>query len=447
MSSESLSLDDFMSHSTTSARGTFLKKWKERRPVPPATKPTCNTVLLMQDSIYVLYRHDFPRVHVMKETNEKVVWSGNYVCSEEEKVLKNMYRRDNEDRRTEPPKTCGACKLIEWTYQQILDGKLSWTEPVFRFEADNAKNTKLLHAGGICNMFAKKDMPPEDKQDLAKHGIYQKNAWAENCLAKAKYLLLVVDFDDPQAGVQIAIESSSLGSAIRGVIHDRRISKGQDEGNPFINPFVIQWEYDPNDGVAFGDKYHARAIDRVEYDVTKRPDILDLVRSSPPDTSNIRKPFNPQELRMALEEAALIQFPWDEFFGPLQVQPDQVKVEEKSQTPSLNKAVGTATVSKAAVVYTDEDPGCPKCDKPCKDEDKSCPHCGAVFEVEAAPPPPPVQRRKKGVAVAQAPAAGKPVEVPPKTIGGAGMGLPDDEGDVPFAYMDATTIGERWWRT
>lgn len=428
---DALSLDEFMTHSTTAARGSFLRGWKDRNP------PTVNTVLHTRNSIYVTYRHEFPKIVVREKEKDRVVWPGNYVCHEEEKLIKDQFKRDDDGMREYPPSSCGACKLIEWTYQQVLDKKLSWVEPIFRFEADDPKATKTLHAGGITNIFGRRDLSDSEKEDMKKHGIFMKDAWAQACWAKAKYLFLVVDYDDVAAGVQIAIESSLLGNKVRGVIADKRASDGKDEGDPFKNPYVIQWEFNPAKNCPINEKYKARAI--AKFKVTEREDLMALIHDSPPSVDNILKPFDPIDLRTALEEAALIEFPWDDFFGP--VEQAESPAREKSNgasTPDVSSKAGQVSTgaakvaSKPSVEYGPDDPECPECDKPVKDDDKKCPHCGAVFEADEPPPPPPPPRRKKGVQpTAPVQAASKPApKADPKKAGSSAF--PDDGDDIPF---------------
>lgn len=470
--SEKLGIDEFMTHSTSTPKGAYLSKWKDRSP------PKVNTVLHKKADIYVLWRHQLPRIVIIEKDNEKHVWGGNYVCWESESLLKKQFKRLDDDTRVVPPETCPLCKMIEWTYQSILDGKIEWTTEMFSFESDDPKESRTIHAGGICNMFGKDDLSDDEKKDLKKHGIYQQDAWKENAWAKASYLLQVVDVDEPSAGVQIAIESSLLGDKVRTVISDRRMSLGKDRGDPTKNPYVIQWEHNPARNIAFNKKYHARLMDGME--ITEQ--VMALIDGDPQDVANIIKRFNALELRAQLEEAAVMEIPWDNFFGKLEARvsgPSHVPgneykgagkrpadltdhAERPGEVGTTAGTSATADTDRAPAPEGDEEVDCDECNQVMKMSDKKCPHCGHVYIVEEPTPPPPQERRKRGQAAPSAslapPAMSKSQErrIAAQTEGkakesgaggGAFPGLPADENDVPFAHCDEALMGaERWWR-
>lgn len=450
-----LSTNEFQGHQTSAPRGSFLERAKKWPPVARSQPPVLgvNVVLAKGDSIYVLWRHGLPRIQISEKDGSRMVWGGNFVCHEEERpTLINQFRRDRETgERLHPPQACPICKMVEWCWQQIDAGKLDWLTEVFRFEADIPKDTRVLHAGGLCNIFGKKDLDDEQKKEMKRHGIYQTDAWKEVAWAKANYLFLVADYDHPENGVQIAIEPAGLGEKVRGVISDERVSKGEDEGDPQKNPYVIQWTYNPADGVEFG-KYHARRIDRMPI----TPEIEALISGPLPDVENLLQPFNAIELRAQLEEAALIELPWDEFFGPGQAPAQQERRTPSVAPPLKNIASAVAGVGGPA----EEEFDCDQCGKGPIVATGPCKFCG--FDPDAPLPPPPQEppRRRRGVAPSsapKAPSAGLAAKAPqnasqgqqsppPKGGGGVKPVFPDDDGDVPFLTCAFEGGAERWGR-
>lgn len=448
MPKSALSLDDFMGHKTSAPRGEYLESAKNW-PLVEGSKPPVkgvNVVLHTQNSIYVLWRHGVPRVVADKKDADKLsIWNGNYVCFENEDVLKQQFKRHDDGTRKLAPKSCGICKMNEWVYQQIINNKLPWTKEVFRFEATSSQDSRVIHAGGMCNLFGRNDLADDEKAELKKHGIFLKDAWKENCNAKANYMFLVVDYDNPGSGVQVAIEPSGLGDKVQTMIADRRQSLGMDEGNPQKNPFVMQWTYNEAPGIEFGKKYHARSIDKWKVTQEDEPDVWDLIHQEPPSVDNIIRPFKILEVRAALEEACLISMPWDQFFGDDGSQ-QQDEPEERARPGRQAAADSKPSGRKAAPPdeLAEEEFDCDACDKgPVPASAKKCPFCGIKFagaepdpEPEEAPPP----RRPKR-ATAPTPASTKPAsnttakqdDAPTGRRPAKGAFPPDsDDGDIPF---------------
>lgn len=460
---------EFRDHSTGSEYGTMLKGWKDRKP------PIFNSVLHRTAGIYCLYIHKIPRL-VTTETDKKVhAWSGNYNCWEDEKNIKRQYMRHEDDTRKFPPEKCGVCKLNEWFVQQIWDQKISWLEEVFKWEADDSDETRIVHPGGLTGLFGKKDLDDDEIEEMNKHGVYQKDAWMQSFMAKANYLLTVVDFDSPKDGVQTALETSLLGDKVQTVIDDQMSADEDNDGalgDPSQTPYVIQWEYDNGKNTPFNKRYHARPMRTgKKWEISE--EINEMISADPPDLGNLIRPFNAQELRENLEKACLIKgVPWDDFFGKAQQAsskqassrsessgtreraksepPPKSREKEQPKGPVAN-ADGTITIN--GVKYDDDDPECDDCDQPMKMEDKKCPHCGKVYVVDEeaeTPPPPTKERRKRGVPLTEADVKGKePAKETPAPKGGRRGNrevFPGEGSDVPFAFCDVNLIGERWWR-
>jgi hypothetical protein len=458
-----MSYSEFRGHTTGGEYGTMLKGWKERKP------PIFNSVLHRTAGIYCLYIHKIPH-NVLDKDKKNRCWSGNYNCWEDEKLLRRQYQRHEDETRKYPPVSCGACKMIEWFHQQILDRKISWVEEVFAWESDKDDESRVIHAGGLTGMFGSKNLEDDEIKEMNKHGVYQRDAWMFNFMAKANYLMTVVDFDSPKDGVQTALETSLLGDKVQTVIDDAMSEDEENDGklgDPSQTPYVIQWEYDSAKNISFNDRYHARPMrSGKKWEISD--DIMQLISDDPPDLGNLVRPFNAQELRENLESACKIKgVPWDDFFGKRQASSKQAERGEISGTtrrtsdvapkppkeepkpkadtkprgkPEVTQnADGTLTIN--GVTYIDDDPGCPnpECDQPVKEEDKVCPHCGLRF-VPAEPEPPPKERRKRGVPLEDSEPRREVKPTPKDAPRGAQSGrraspdvFPEDDGDdIPF---------------
>ena len=462
------SVDDFLGHRSTERSGGFLSGWKKDGKVDTwmAALPVA------------FWRHGgIPRVVVVedKQTKENVtrVWSGNWGCHEDESVLKKMYRRNKETGELEMPRHyCPLDRLIETMYQLVKAERVDWLKPIFKFEGDEPKETVILHAGGIyMGRKAYEDLEPDEIKRARDAGVSLKDmAWKENCNAKMEYICRVVDNAHPETGVQIATVTSSLGDKIKDVIIDQREDRGVEEGDPFKNPYCIQWEYrereqDPKK------MYHARP----KLQVPLTPAIAKLLQAPPPDVAKMVQPFNVQEMRAFLEGHALVKLPWDDIFNVSKRAPAVPKSPESIQdvappkprksptepvledleTPKPSKAVQTKDVAMRGrpPIPSEDDPRAVNCEacgtddnlKPMWEDDTTCPHCGAKYtadgkllpKVEEAPK----KMRKRGESAAAAPTAKVEMEdfsvpvaakkAPPKSRE-PGDDSEEDEDPLPF---------------
>lgn len=402
MAYETKNVEDFLNHSTQDRGGKFLSKWKKNEP------PVVDTWNHTQRRPVILWRHGLPKV-VVKEGKSggdvTMVWGGQYNCHEDEGVLKTQYRRNDDKSRKNPPTTCGLCRLNEAVYYMIQNGKLDWLEPLFSFEADDPKQNAVLHAGGLGNLFGRDDLSAEALSAMAEKGIYQRDSWKQNAMAKASYVFSVVDNADVGAGVQIAIETGLLGDKVKDVINAARTSLGKEDGDPFHNPYAIRWQHCPSEQV-FNNKYRAIRMEKIPL----TEEIAKLIRGDAPDLTGVIAPFNQEEMRAYLEQHCVssVKLPWDEIFKfqpKLHVVPAQQPAMQPRPAPVAAKAPPVASVDDEMVECDDD-----ACKAVMRMTDPKCPKCGKVYieEKVAPPPPPPPAMKKRGQiaeAAATAPAA------------------------------------------
>ena len=453
-----MGIDDFLQHKTSGGRGAYLTGWKKEGKV--------NTWLHTQRLPMAVWRHaHIPKVVVLedRQTNESVrhIWSGEWVCPEDESVLLSQYAVDPKGARENPPEYCPICRLNDYIRRAVQAGRIPWTKEVFRFEGDVEKERLILHAGGMFMTRKQYDaLDAEEIKEARKLGVNVKEMWKENCYAKAEYLFCVVDDAHPESGIQKAFNPSSLGDKVKDVIADMRESKGVEEGDPTINPYCIQWQY--REGEPDPKKmYHALAIQKQRL----TPAIEKLIYGPPPDISKDIRPFNLVEMRAYLEEHALIKLPWDQIFD--------VKVREEREEPAPEptrqrraaaptddepeptpaKGAKRRGAAPARAKFPDDDDehavACenPDCEKAMWDDEHECPHCGSKydddFKLVVAEPEPPKKAagpKKRGVVPppaesTPAPAKAKAPEPAPSEPAGRQPGddeEEDNEDPLPF---------------
>ncbi len=315
MASRSLAMDQFLGHSTKSGGSSqFLRGWRKRNP------PAVNVVLHTGAPIVALWQHGIPRIFEKKDekTGEvtRVTFGGQFNCLEDESVLVKQYRRDRDTgERVLPPVVCPVCRLLEALRVLYAEGQIGFADDVFRWEGDDPQDVQVLTLGGMLNLYGNNRLSDEEKEAMRDAGIKLTEAWKENAWSKCNYLFTVVDSDEPEAGVQIAIETTGLGDATKECIHSQIVSEGEERGNPVVTPYVIRWEHHPN-AKEFNKKYKAYPVRKIAI----TPQVRELIDSDPPDIDNLIRGGNVSKLRAELEARCVLQdpsvIPWDDIFGP-----------------------------------------------------------------------------------------------------------------------------------
>ena len=427
--SKSLALDDFLGHETKSGGSSqFLRGWRKRKP------PIVDVFLHRKSGIIALWQHNVPRVYEKKLDGggkELRVFGGSWNCLESEDVLKKQYRREKDTgERTVPPVMCPVCRTMEFFRAAYREGAIGFAEPLFKFVGDDPKETQLLTFGGMCSLYGSDYLSDEEKE-VVKNEVSLKEAWKENINAKCNYLFVVVDADNHKDGVQIAVETTSLGDHVKECIRNQMTSLGEDDGNPILNPYALRWEHNA-EAKEFGKKYKCIAMPKIA--LTK--EVEALINSEPPDLENIVRPGNVTTMRASLEGHYIgpVEVDWDGIFGPAEragfghAEEDQAAgADEEESKPqqhshkSVAKAAGTAKaaldkatadkpapapeVAPAAVAESTTKTGgrrkkeaaapppppateqipCDECGAQMAADATVCPQCGAEYELEAPP--------------------------------------------------------------
>lgn len=435
------SFDEFLSNASSSGGGgSYLKDWtKNGFADPDEPQYRCidtwlHTICIPQMRWY----HPWKRIENREDKDTKrisqEVWSDEFVCHEELDVLVKQYKRDDRDQRDAFPLVCPSCRLIECVYQLvrygkfvvggqvIAAGKLSWTEPMFVYEASDPSKSVILHAAGLYNGF--KDVEGGDEaKELQAAGIFAGTAWKVAVNAKKSWMFAIVDNTNVTAGVQITEETSMLGDKVAEVITKSRSGKRRDKddmedlGNPIKYPFAIRWKYTDRRGTPINKKYDAQKMEAIV--LTEA--ISKLIRSEPRDwfSSKLREgdagAFRDILQRHATEVASKI-LPWGWIFSGHasesassasgeQSRPAQPALAPQAPAPQQASAAQPAPAPMRRKVMAASPPPPPElerficgdgCDYMLLSTDAVCPKCKATFDVAAPvapaqPTPAPIQ--------------------------------------------------------
>jgi hypothetical protein len=377
-----MDLNSFLGHTTSAGRkSNYLSGWKKRGKI--------DTWLHTQAPILAIWRHGIPRIveRTDKETKEKSVqvWSGNWPCWEDEDVLKKQYRRDRDTGlRTHPPVICPVCKLLDYIRDAVEQGEIEIHDELFHFEGDDPDKAITLHAGGMYNGF--NVLEEDEKKALRSHGVNLRDAWKENGMAKASYAFAIVDNDNPQEGVQIAIETVSLGEQVQSVI-GKAMLDADEEGNPMLNPYAIRWIYNATQSDP-RKKYDAAKVGRIKLTDA----IEELISSEPPTEAmeKLAKRLDPSELMERLQEAYCgpedFVIPFDELFAPAIAWFDDhskggsdKSADEEEVPKRRRRKAASAKREKLA-----EDPK-PARRRTTKKKSEVCPDCGEFMAPDGCP--------------------------------------------------------------
>ena len=403
-----MSLDEFLGHkSSERGAGGKILNWRKRKPA------AITTWLHTKANLVALWRHGWPRLVDFERDGAKSVevWGGTFNCHEQEDVLKRQYKRTNDGDRIAPPQVCPICLLAEYLRQQVQAGKMAWTDPVFRFEGDNPDQTNVLTAAGIYNGYSG-DLSRDEVADLRRAGIRRDEAWKQNAMAKCSYVFSIADNDAPAEGVQVCVETTALGDAVKRVIRDQMDALGETEGHPLKTPYAIRWEYHPEE-TEFNRKYRALAMPRA----VLTPEIQALImETDAPDIQPMIAKGNVGSLRMAMETHALVDLPFDKLFAAADGSAEQVAPKQESRTevgrvvqrPPATGRRGTpepepapepvvtqrrrAAPPKPAEPTMPEYPKgtviipCDSCGAKMADTDDTCWKCGAKYEMDEPAP-------------------------------------------------------------
>lgn len=221
-----------------------------------------------------------------------------FVSTEPLQVLQEQYFRDKTtDRMKLMPNHDPFLLLREWLRVQVRAGTIAPDTVVF--EWFDPKNNQIIrwHAGDLSGL--------EKRSKLH---------WNHSIDAKLQYVMCVVDDANPGAGILIAQETQAIGDKLREEIRRQMDSRGDDAGNPTVEPYAFKWKFDKNTKNP-NDVYSVFRYDKA----VCTDEIWNLIANTEaPDTSRLTTPQegDAEKIRAAFERAARIDLPLDLIFSP-----------------------------------------------------------------------------------------------------------------------------------
>lgn len=455
------SVDEFLAYETR-GRGTYLgAEWKKRG--------WLQFFLHRRRPFAAGWQHQIPRIDIRDDPQtgqpKRVIYGGSYRCIESDDVLENQFKRDRDTGvRTHPPAICPIDLMVDYIRELVDSGQLHWLEPVFDFDVGNAESRVVIRASGLWGYGKWSKFSDQQKAELADAGVYEQHAWKERFDAGVKYVVCIVDAENPAKGVQIWKENQAVGDAIKLAIAKemKRNPRDKSLGDPVQHPYAMCMEYHKDESPQ--KKYQAY---RVEVPLDQH--ILDLIDSPAPDISSQAGNYMPETLQSQLEKAALFELPWDRFFtkeaiAALKVDDDEpaptqaaprttvavppgAPTRPRPPTPQATHALPpgrpAATAPRAPGAHPPRVPGpppprpapppvqaapaaedmvaCDGCGVAMPASAARCPSCGMQYEVDAPEPPPPqamppLRKRSEARRSAASPAPAQ--RPPPRPIGG-----------------------------
>jgi len=384
--------DDFLKHTGSQSSSGYLKNWHDDGMVDVWLTPA--------GGWDVRWPHGFFQLGKKRDKKgneyDGVRWM-RWNCHEKETILKKQRKRDDSDRRLVPPAVCPFDMAIELVRSMIVAGRISPTQPLFKFETD--QEDEVILAGAWTGAFGKDDddmfriLKVSDREAQSKLMKQLRSAQVDRTetfktsgFPKMEYLFRVVQVASPDDGYLVANVPDALGSKVRKGINDRVIqTKGK--YNPARDPLAMRWVY--NEHEEYSKKYDVVVL--TEEVVT--PELEDAFAMEPPNIDEDVAPGSIALLRSLFEKHCLIDMPWDDVFGPAEraglggnrsATPEPWdKAREAAQSPrSSANDEPPAPASDAGDDDAEPADGfeCDCCDQILTPKDLKCPKCGAEYD-------------------------------------------------------------------
>jgi len=223
--------------------------------------------------------------------------------------------------------------------------------------------------------------------------------WKNSLKETKEYVMLAVDTDNIEAGLQVLVTGPAPSGAISKVIKNQIKDEGEEEGDPLKNPYAIKLEYDENEVPM---KMYSAFYHKHKY----TDEIKELLESVPAELDNFLQPSDPAELWEQIKDSIVVSG-----FEPSvlemiedkgskedkkeeekkQKQKKEKKEEKKEEKAEQDKKPkkGQKKVVKQEEKKEEEkkkEPEeeqdvCPACDGAIAWDATSCPHCNVEFDI------------------------------------------------------------------
>lgn len=380
-------IDGFTRHRTSSRASDLIIKnddWK---------KGGLRLWLHTKAPIASVWHHQFFKVIEKREDKAKLPIFFKWNCWEDEKVNVDRFKRRRDGSRTNPPKECPFCLLIEEVRLAVAGRVLRWTDEILKFEGDNRADTKLIRAGDFWGAFSSRDLDDDEIADLRRAGVNRNEAWKTALTPKCEYVFVGADDDNLGDGCRIVVPPGIMGERMQDAILREQKRNGRDKGNPRLNPYLFEWSYDDRAKVA-KDAYRVDVLGKAPTD-----EVLKIIRDTePPDTSDLIAWGDADELRALLEQHSVLDARlWapmlDKVFPAREDAPKgNLEAGKKDPERAPSEGASPAGTSKAAMLQsvagakstTVEDEELYDCEhcgakNVMRATDFDCPQCGAKY--------------------------------------------------------------------
>lgn len=342
-----MSMDDFLGDFTG---GGDILDWKE--------DGKTTIVLHPSSEIASRYRHPFPMIRTKEEEDKKgkvkkvkkLSWIFfNCVCEGEES--KNA--------------KCPICRLRAY----LRDND----------DIDDDDVVLELEVGRDSIQFCKGDILGEDGYD-----------WKKNLNARKEYVFGCVNANNPEKAV-VLVGPRTLGKRIKNVIASQIEEVGDEEGNPFTNPYCIKIKYDKAEKGS--EMYSA---DFSQKKITK--EIQQVLDADPPDLDPYLSDPDLEDVESAISDAIIISYegsrvedPEDDEDKPKKESKkkkkekkdeddEDEKPKKKKKKKKKEKEPEPDPEPETENEDEDSDFSCPICSASVGEDDVKCKACGTEFE-------------------------------------------------------------------
>lgn len=347
----------------------------------------------------------FDTVQFTKRNGEEVsyVRFTTFNCHESPDYVSISRDRDDDLRREHKATKCPFCKMLEWVEEGVISGRISPDAEIFRFDdgsgENDPKHLQVLHAAGISGLIGLERAPEKWKKICKRSKVLQKEPWNENCGLKLKHAFQVVDDANPTE-VKWALEPPDLFYALKDAINSEKKRNGDDDGDPQKNPYALLWEFDKDEAAknyGKGNKVFAQPKRKLTNKIRR---LIEGPKRN--DQQDVIGPGNCIELRAIMENAAVIDMPFDEFFkeakkaglmdGATQRRSEERRDkrssdddEPKSDPKPKTSSKSNSSSMKNEPTKDEDEPGdtCDICGEAVGEDDIECKSCGTTFDSDS----------------------------------------------------------------
>jgi len=199
-----------------------------------------------------------------------------------------------------PAQNCPVCRAIDVISD---DGTVDDDAIVWKVDIGNKQKNRASTKLDFCNL--------------------QGGDWRGSFKPRAQYVVVVINAEKPDKGLQIDVEPQSLGDSLMKLIKNEIEGNGPEMGDPRINPYGFKFTYDSD--AAPKDKYDAFTYRRAEVS----EEVIELLSKPALDIDDYIDPGDSKTLRKIMEAHFKADLDLDELFNNT-LDDEHTRTEERS---------------------------------------------------------------------------------------------------------------------